>query len=206
VTNAQYELYDPAHESERWGWPGEPQPHPAAEEAKNHPVVNVTWFQAWSFAQWTGNHLPTEAQWEYSVREGGTSSTPFHYGTSLSEKEANFDSRDPYGVAEASSSYLEKTTSVGSYQPNKLGLFDMHGNVWEWCQDWYGSYCEEEITDPQGPLETSARVLRGGSWFNRGGRCRSAFRSGSEPVKRYHFYGFRLAAVPCIVGAQLEMQ
>src|SRR5207245_7185280 len=87
VTNAQYELFDPAHHKARWG----EESHPAGEAARDDPVVYVTWYQAWCFAQWTGNHLPTEAQWEYGCRGGASSYQTFHFGDSLSSSQANFD-------------------------------------------------------------------------------------------------------------------
>jgi hypothetical protein len=200
VTNAQYELFDPAHANERW----DQEPHPAGEEARDHPVVMVTWFQAWCFARWTGNHLPTEAQWEYACRGGASSYQVFHFGNSLSSSQANFDARHPYGGAEKGD-YLACTTRVGSYQENAFGLYDMHGNVWEWCMDWYAAgFYETEKGKRRDPLNdepASARVLRGGCRSFIGRDCRSAFRYWCEPVYRYRSGGFRLAAVP-VVGAE----
>jgi len=196
VTNAQYELFDPAHQQERLG-------NLPESEARDHPVVNVTWFQAWCFARWTGNHLPTEAEWEYACRGGAPSNQPFHFGDSLSSKQANFDGKYPYGGADKGQ-YLERTTKVGSYQRNAFELYDMHGNVWEWCADWYGAryYEKSRQKDPRGPRVASARVLRGGGWLDSGRSCRSALRYRNEPDDRYRNDGFRLAAVPCAVGAQ----
>jgi hypothetical protein len=199
VTNAQFELFDPGHEKERWNEPRGGGPHPAGKEARDHPVVNVSWFQAWCFARWTGNHLPTEAQWEYACRGGAPSYQVFHFGDSLSFRQANFDGR-PYGGGEPGHR-SGRTTKVGSYQENGFDLHDMHGNVWEWCQDWYGPYGPEAAPDPQGPPGASARVLRGGSWSSFGRYCRSAYRNGLAPDFQYRDFGFRLAAVP-VVGAR----
>jgi formylglycine-generating enzyme required for sulfatase activity len=204
VTNAQFELFDPGHEKERW----EEEAHPAGAEARDHPVVNVTWFQAWCFAQWTGNHLPTEAQWEYACRGGATFYQIFHFGDSLSSNDANFNGNHPYGDAKEGP-HLERTTKVGSYQENGFGLYDMHGNVWEWCQDWYAAdfYRTKKggRPDPVNRKPASARVLRGGCWLNDSGCCRSADRIWFGPVVRYRNFGFRLAAAP-VVGAEPVQQ
>jgi eukaryotic-like serine/threonine-protein kinase len=143
---------------------------------------------------WT-YRLPSEAEWEYACRGGATTQEECSYhfysatpSNDLSSKEANFDGNYPFGKAEKGP-YLGRTTKVGSYAPNKLGLYDMHGNVWQWCSDLY---------DPQGLA--LARVLRGGSWFYNGGNCRLAYHS-RVWRGRYEDSGFRLAAVPD-VGAK----
>ncbi len=102
--------------------------------------------------------LPTEAEWEYCSRAG--TSTPFHFGTEMKGTQANCDGNFPYGTTEKGP-YLEKTSPVGSYPANAWGLHDMHGNVWEWCQDWYGDYPHGAIKDPQGGINGGRRVLRG---------------------------------------------
>jgi eukaryotic-like serine/threonine-protein kinase len=209
VTNVEYELFDPRHETHRWEKANE---HPLVKQSGDStadddcPVVRVSWYDAWCFARWTGNHLPTEAQWEYACRGGASSYQTFHFGDSLSSTQANFDGKYPHGNGVKGPS-LGCTSKVGSYrQPNAFGLHDMHGNVYEWCEDWYtaGFYRSEEARgpDPVNRTMASARVLRGGCWFYDGGRCRSALRSWDEPVYRFQDYGFRLAAVPCIVGAE----
>ena len=126
--------------------------------------------------------LPTEAEWEYACREAGALKTPFHFGAKLGSEQANFDGNCPYGGADKGP-WLHRTTPVGSYKPNAFGLFDMHGNVWEWCQDWYDDnyYSQSPRQDPQGPQNGSYRVLRGGSWFNDGCGCRSAIRDKDSP-------------------------
>ncbi len=141
--------------------------------------------------------LPTEAEWEYSCRGGHPSSLPFGIGdgTSLSSLQANFNGTHPYGGA-APGPDLEKTTPVGTYEANALGLYDMQGNVWQWCADNYGDYPMEKVTDPKGPATGLSRVLRGGGWGDYAGYCRAAFRSRGTPGFRYNVLGFRLARVP----------
>ncbi len=136
--------------------------------------------------------LPSEAQWERACR-GGTE-TVFSYGNSLDSTQANFDGNYPYGNGKKGP-YLEKTAAVKSYAANGYGLYDMHGNVWEWCSDWYGETLPGGV-DPQGPKTGSGRVGRGGSWNGYGGGCRSADRGRLAPGLRFSLLGFRLAAVP----------
>ena len=124
--------------------------------------------------------LPTEAEWEYACRGGATSYTLYHFGNHLAATQANFNSQ------------LNRTTAVGSYPANAWGLFDMHGNVWEWCQDWYDEYDLSVTTDPQGPRSGTARVLRGGSWGSKARGCRAACRNGGTPGMRNNAWGFRV--------------
>ena len=135
--------------------------------------------------------LPTEAQWEYACRAGTT--TPFHFGGTLSSAQANYNGNYPYGCSEPGS-FLEETADCGSYPPNAWGLCEMHGNVWEWCGDWYG----EQLAggeDPQGPDAGPGRVYRGGSWHSIADHCRSAFRYYLPPGSHHMFLGFRVALV-----------
>jgi formylglycine-generating enzyme required for sulfatase activity len=146
--------------------------------------------------------LPTEAEWEYACRAGTT--TAFALGDGLSSKQANFNGNNPYGDA-AKGPYLQKTAKVGSYAPNAWGLYDMQGNVWEWCSDWYDPdyYKNSPRDDPQGPpkgvLETGFKnqffaVVRGGSWIEEGRGCRSAYRFRFQSIEMYRLVGFRVAA------------
>jgi len=171
-------------------------------EASRFPVENVSWASARKFCAKLSAlaeekrrerlyRLPTEAEWEYSCRGGASSSTPFYFGASLSSRQANFNGNYPCGGA-ANGPYLGRTTEVGSYKPNAWGLFDMHGNVWEWCQDWHGPYDKANKQDPQGPDKGTSRVLRGGSWVGYGGVCRSAFRYWFVPGGRGVSIGFRV--------------
>jgi len=143
--------------------------------------------------------LPSEAEWEYACRAGTT--TPFHYGPNLLSGMANFDGRYEYigGVGtryNANGIYLDRTTEVGSYQPNAYGLYDMHGNVWEWCLDWYGAYPTGNVANPRGPGTGSNPVIRGGGYFNGhtgANWLRCARRGWAGPGYRFDFIGFRCA-------------
>jgi formylglycine-generating enzyme required for sulfatase activity len=134
--------------------------------------------------------LPTEAEWEYACRAG--TSSPFHCGDGLDSAAANFDGDCPYGAA-GKGENRQMTVPVGQFAPNKWGLHDMHGNVWEWCQDWYGPYRSDQVTDPEGPSSGSARVCRGGGWGYDGSDCRSANRNRFSPGFRGANVGVRLA-------------
>jgi len=141
--------------------------------------------------------LPTEAEWEYACRAGTTNPFGIGDGTSLGSSQANFDGNFPYGGA-AKGPYFQMPTLPGHYMPNAWGLYDMHGNVWEWCQDWYGPYPGGEVTDPKGPATGSERVLRGGGYTSLAKGCRSAVRDSREPEYRNTINGFRvvLASLP----------
>jgi uncharacterized protein (TIGR02996 family) len=176
-------------------------------DTRNLPVEQVSWEDAVDFCGKLSElpeekrakrvyRLPSEAEWEYACRGGAASSTPFHFGTSLSSTQANFDGNHPYGGA-AKGPSLKRTTPVGSYNPNAWGLYDMHGNVWEWCQDWYASqyYKQSPRRDPPGPPEGSVRVIRGGGWDSIGQFCRSAYRCWLVPADRDSGLGFRVSLV-----------
>ena len=170
--------------------------NPSHFQGDNLPVEQVSWDDAQSFCQKVRNKtsqvvgLPTEAQWEYCCRAG--TSTPFHFGSILNGTQANCDGNYPYGTTQKGP-YLEKTSPVGSYPANAWGLHDMHGNVWEWCQDRYGDYPQQSVTDPRGPEVGSFCVLRGGSWSLEAAYCRSALRVRLAPSNRDNWDGFRLA-------------
>jgi formylglycine-generating enzyme required for sulfatase activity len=161
------------------------------------PVEQVSWYDAQKFIsklnQMEGTNkyrLPTEAEWEYACRAGTT--TPFFTGDCISTDQANYNGNYP-GENCPKGQYQEKTVEVGSFQPNAWGLYDMHGNVWEWCQDWYGDYPTGLITNPKGPDKGEYRVLRGGSWNYRARSIRSAIRFRNNPGDRYYGLGFRVA-------------
>jgi uncharacterized protein (TIGR02996 family) len=177
-------------------------------DTSDFPVEQVNWEEAQTFLEkWTAlsgekekgwkYRLPTEAEWEYACRGGASSSASFSFGNSLSSTQANFHGNYPYGGA-AKGPYLERTSKVGSYRPNAFGLLDMHGNVWEWCSDWYDedSSGKSPPQDPLGPSSGSFRVIRGGCWFYEARYCRVASRDRRSPSVRHNYLGFRVAAVP----------
>ena len=175
------------------------------------PVEMVTWYDCQEFFEKIQESaplgyrfdFPTEAQWEYACRAGTT--TPFSFGGRCSGVECNCDGTRPYGYGETRKRfelvYLEMTTPVMSYPANPWGFYDMHGNVWEWCADWYDKdyyYADEAQTDPTGPESGSNRVNRGGGWYASAGHCRSSDRNDNAPRNRYDDFGFRA----CLVDAR----
>ncbi|WP_461255910.1 SUMF1/EgtB/PvdO family nonheme iron enzyme [Treponema sp. R80B11-R83G3] len=145
---------------------------------------NVTWNRGAS-----GYRLPTEAEWEYACRAGTT--TPFSTGNNITTSQANYNGKYPYNN-NAKGENRKKTTAVGSLLPNAWGLYDMHGNVWEWCWDWYGDYTNRSQTDQIGVVIGTHRVLRGGGWSSCGLDLRSACRDYFYPNYRNYNIGFRL--------------
>jgi formylglycine-generating enzyme required for sulfatase activity len=178
----------------------------AGQDTEEFPVEFVTWNEARDFCRkltqlddkakpdgWV-YRLPTEAEWEYACRGGASTYQTFHFGNSLSSTQANFNGNRPYGGA-AKGPYLARPCKVGSYPPNAFGLFDMHGNVWEWCADWYAEdyYPKSRRINPTGPRVGTCRVVRGGSRAYPGVECRSARRLGTnEPSGRFNGTGFRV--------------
>jgi len=162
----------------------------------NLPVEQVSWDDCVAFCEALGKkdgrtyRLPTEAEWEYACRAGTT--TPFHFGDTISVNQSNYDGNYTYSNGKKGV-YRQKMTPVGSFPANAWGLFDMHGNVWEWCADWFGPYPEGELKDPQGFIGGEARVLRGGSWSFNPRFCRSACRYWRAPGSRDYDLGCRVA-------------
>jgi hypothetical protein len=178
------------------------------------PVDNVTWFAAVELCRRLSNlpaekeagrvyRLPTEAEWEYSCRAGTKSI--FHFGDSLSSAQANFNGNHPFGEAEKGP-FLNRTATVGSYKPNAFGLYDMHGNLHEWCMDRFDRdyYRESPKVDPQGSNSGSYRVIRGGDWYSDGRDCRSAFRYADVPEGRFYALGMRVVCELTSEGATLD--
>jgi formylglycine-generating enzyme required for sulfatase activity len=157
--------------------------NPSNFKGQDLPIENVSWDEVQGFISRLNARndgyvyrLPTEAEWEYACRAGTTGD----YAGSLD------------AMAWYSSNSGSRTHPVGQKQPNAWGLYDMHGNVWEWCQDWYGGYPTGAVTDPKGAESGSGRVTRGGSWINSAANCRSALRGISSPGYRFIYLGFRL--------------
>lgn len=178
------------------------------QQTDDHPVVNVSWNDAVAFCEWLSRkegkryQLPTEAQWEHACRAGTT--TRYWSGDDAEALAKVGNVADAAAKAEfstlstisASDGYLY-AAPVGRFRPNAFGLHDLHGNVWEWCQDWYSAnyYSESPEEDPPGPTDGSIRALRGGSWYDGAGLCRSANRFKGSPDDRSGNLGFRVAQV-----------
>jgi len=179
----------------------------AVKDPKQLPVENVSWDDAVEFCRRLTEtpeekkagrvyRLPTEAEWEFACRAGGANGA-FHFGDALGGGDANFHAKYPYGKAVAGEPLL-RTAAVASYKPSPAGLFDLHGNVWEWVADKYDRdyYLNGPPKDPVGPRNPTRRVARGGSWRNDAARCRSAYRGKYEPDTRLDNLGFRVVMVP----------
>jgi formylglycine-generating enzyme required for sulfatase activity len=208
ITQAQWQQVAgwQEREAERWGRELNPNPSRFSVQADsdNRPAENVSWPDAMEFchrlSQRKGRYftLPSEAQWEYACRAGNT--TPFAFGATLSAELANYDATFTYGNG-PKGEYREQTTPVGMFPANAWGLHDMHGNVWEWCLDhWHNSY-EGAPSDGSAWLKPSAndeerRLLRGGSWGDDPGGCRSAFRDLDQPGVASYAVEFRVVCLP----------
>ena len=162
-----------------------------------NPVEQVSWDDVQTFLDRLNElvpglaaGLPSEAQWENACRAGTT--TPFSFGKNITPEQVNYDGNTPYADGKKGL-YRKRTVPVKSLPPNPWGLYEMHGNVYEWCADWYGDYPEGPQIDPPGPSEGVIRVLRGGSWYDYGRDCRAAYRNGDGPDERNRYLGFRLA-------------
>lgn len=201
ATTGKFEGRKPAYS---WKNPGYPQ-------KDDHPVVNVTWADAVAYCEWLSKkenktyRLPTEAEWEYACRAG--TKTRYYGGDDPKTllKTANTADRSAQEVGKKQFKDWEEhvldgkdghahTAPVGSYVPNAFGLHDMHGNVWEWCSDWYGEdyYTKSPVDDPKGPDKGHLRVRRGGAWHTYPLYLRAAFRNYNRPDSRYLNLGFRV--------------
>ena len=169
ITYAQYDEFCKATGRKKpWGF-----------KRGNMPVSQITWYDAQAFAEWMGCRLPTEAEREYATRANTT--TPFYTGDSLTLDQAYFNNLSG-----------REALPVGSFPPNAFGLYDMHGNMVEWCSDWYGEYNIDEKMNPKGPETGKIKVFRGGGFWNPEWRCRSACRAGDPPVNRGAGLSFRI--------------
>jgi len=160
--------------------------NPSDTKGAKLPVTDVSWEECQEFIKKLnaktdgGYRLPTESEWEYACRAGTT--TAYSFGDKITPKDANYDD-----------SKTRKPVAVGSYKPNAFGLYDMHGNVLEWCEDWHGDFPAGAVIDPKGPATGKYRVLRGGSFNFIESIARSSARFSLTPSNRYIHYGFRLA-------------
>jgi formylglycine-generating enzyme len=175
----------------------------------NHPVINVSWNDAISYCKWlakiTGKkyRLPTEAEWEYAAGNG-LKHTKYSWGNDAPVEKKSGNVVDETGKAqfpdwitfEGYTDGFVFNAPVGSFEPNTLGLYDLSGNVWEWCSDWKGPYSADKQSNPVGPRLGYYRVIRGGSWGSDPQYCQVAFRSGYGPGVRDYSFGFRLAKTP----------
>jgi formylglycine-generating enzyme required for sulfatase activity len=181
VTFEQYDMFcDATGRIKPWG-----------RERGNLPVSQVTWYDAAAFAEWMGCRLPTEAEWEYAARANTT--TPFYTGDCLTSEQANFNGEEPYSNC-AKSQDRDRPLPVGSFPPNAFGLYDMHGNIWQWCNDTYGEYDINKKINPKGSEKGGNKIIRGGGWHNAAWECRSAYRGdgGLYPGTRGSGIGFRI--------------
>ncbi|MFC1712516.1 formylglycine-generating enzyme family protein [Candidatus Poribacteria bacterium] len=183
VTNAQYKKFMDAtgHKAPKY-W-SDPR-----YNAPNHPVVGVDWHDAMAYAEWAGKRLPTEAEWEKAAR-GGLPGRKYPWGDKLTHNDANCDGT-------GGKDRWKHTAPVGSFAPNGYGLYDMAGNAYMWCADWYDQdyYANSPSRNPTGPDSGTFRVLRGGSWRCQDNCLRCAKRYGYYPSETYQFIGFRCGA------------
>jgi formylglycine-generating enzyme required for sulfatase activity len=170
----------------------------AFPDGPEHPVEMVSWDDTQIFIEKLNKlnedflfRLPSEAEWEYAARAGTT--TMFNTGDTITGQQANFNGTFPFGL-NLRDEYRKNTTPVGSFPPNAFGIYDMHGNVWEWCDDWYQEnyYRDSPHANPRGPKTGTMKVLRGGSWYRYTGHIRSATRYKNKVIGQYGDTGFRL--------------
>ncbi|MBF2045780.1 MAG: SUMF1/EgtB/PvdO family nonheme iron enzyme [Elainella sp. C42_A2020_010] len=222
IPDGSFQMGSPETEKDRYGWESPQHPvhvsaffmgkfavtqaqyrqimgnNPADFQGESHPVERVSWNDAVEFctklSQRTGRtyRLPSEAEWEYACRAGTT--TPFHFGETITSALANYNARDVYQSG-SKGEYREQTTAVGQFPPNAFGLYDMHGNVWEWCQDhWHKNYrgAPNDGSAWLSENENAPRLMRGGSWFFLPQGCRSAYRDRFDLDGRDPALGFRV--------------
>jgi len=181
------------------------------------PVVKVSWHGAVAFCKWLTHRereagrlpadyqyrLPTEAEWEYAARAG--TRTAYSWGDAFGRGHCNAENNKGSSGKNAQCSYfaernmrVDSIMLVGRFDANRWGLYDMHGNVWEWCYDWYDRdyYSDSPRVNPVNTSKASDRVIRGGGWHSTAGRCRSAYRYRNPPDNPYYYVGFRVVLAP----------
>jgi formylglycine-generating enzyme len=186
ITFTQYDLFCKAT--------GRKKPDDNGWGRGDRPVINVNWEDAKSFAEWLDCRLPTEAEWEYACRAGTT--TAFSTGNNLTTSQANYNGNYPYNN-NAKGVYREKTLPEGNFAPNAWGLYDMHGNAWEWCSDWCTDYRGAFPLSEQAPPwlgRDGFRICRGGSWDMEAQYCRSSYRDYDYKYRQNYRIGFRLCS------------
>lgn len=172
------------------------KPSPFRNDNPHYPVVSISYYDIQNFLRKLEKlspknqfRLPTEAEWEYACRAGTV--TAFSNGSHISDSLANFKADFPSKYASIGE-YIGHPTPVGSYPPNPWGLYDMHGNVWEWVSDWYAPYSSKHLIDPKGPQSGTMKVIRGGSWYFSADNARSYFRKTHYPKTWGFSIGFRI--------------
>lgn len=195
--------------------------NPGFAQGDDHPVVNVTWNDALAMSKWLSEkegvkyRLPTEAEWEYAARAG--TRTRYHSGNDVQSllQVANLFDADagknwPKWQSHALAGHdgFEFTAPAGSFAANAFGLYDMHGNVWEWCADWYDEnyYARSPLSDPKGPEAGAVRVRRGGSWHTWPFYVRSSYRNWNAPSTRYTLVGMRLLREVSVQRAEVRLK
>ena len=182
-------FYMGKHEVTQEQWESVMGNNPSSIKGTKLPVTDIYWHDCQEFIKQLnaktdgGYRLPTEAEWEYACRAGA--STAYSFGAKIRLKDSNYADLK-----------IGKPLPVGSFKPNTFGLYDMHGNVWEWCEDWFGYYPSGAVTDPKGPATGKSRVLRGGSFKDKGLEVRSSSRVNNSQFSRASNFGFRLARAP----------